>query len=122
MIHGSKIELVSQIVAVESPRIAVDAAHARLIGKMIRDTTAMGDLIFLNDKGSKAEEGREWDDFGQEYLTEDDGFTLVMMPIPSKAGRIMYEGMEKISYRGRMDKMEIPEIVLPAQADLKAEV
>jgi len=33
--HESKIELVSQIAGVESPRMALDAAQARLMGKIM---------------------------------------------------------------------------------------
>jgi len=50
--HGSRRELVSQIAGVKSPRMALDAAQARMIGKIIRDPTAVGDL------GLVAEEGR----------------------------------------------------------------
>jgi len=45
-----------------------------------------------------------------------------MTAIQNKAGRIMYEVMEKIGYRERVDKIEIPDISLPAQAESKAEV
>jgi len=62
--HGSKKELVSQIAGVESPRMALDAAQARLMGKIMRDTTALGDLMFEDGSGRNTEAGREWDDFG----------------------------------------------------------
>jgi len=42
--RGSRKELVSEIAGVESPRMTLDAAQARLMGKMIRDSTALGDL------------------------------------------------------------------------------
>ena len=62
--NGSKKELVSQIAGVESPRMALDAAQARLMGKIIRDTTALGDLMFDDGSGRNTETRREWDDFG----------------------------------------------------------
>jgi len=81
-IHGSKIELGSQIAGVESPRMALDAAHARLRGKIMRHTIALRDLIFDNDgTGRNEEAGREWDDFGQEYTIGPDGFTSVLTAI-----------------------------------------
>jgi len=121
-IHGSKIELVSQITAVESPRMALDAAQTRLMGKIMRDTTALGDLIFDDGTGRIEEAGREWDDFGQEYTVSLDGFTSVLTAIQSKAGLLKEEGHEKMSYGGRVEKVEVPEVKLQAQADSKAEV
>lgn len=64
MIHSSKTELVSQIARVESLRIDMDAAQVTLIEKIMWETTAMGDLIFKDDKGGNGEGGREWDNFG----------------------------------------------------------
>jgi len=57
--YGSKIGLVSQITGVESSRMALDAAQARLIGKMNWDTTTLEDLIFQGNKERNAEGGRE---------------------------------------------------------------
>jgi len=37
-------ELVSEVMEVESPRMALDAAQARLLGKLMRDPTALGDM------------------------------------------------------------------------------
>jgi len=105
---------------VTSPRIALDAAQARLMVKIIRDTTTLEDLIFQDNKVRNAEGGRQWDDLGQEYLTIVDGYTLVMIAIQSKAGRFMYEGTEKISYVGRVDRIKVPEISLLGKADSKA--
>ena len=62
--NGSKIKLVSQIAGVESSRMALDAAQARLMGKIMRDTTAIGDLTFEDGTGRYTEKGRQWDDFG----------------------------------------------------------
>jgi len=120
--HGSKIELVSQIAGVESPRMALDAAQARLMGKIMRDTTALGDLIFDDGTGRNEEAGREWDDFGQEYTVGPDGFTSVLTAIQSKAGVLKEEGHERMSYGGRVEKVGVPEVKLQAQADPKAEV
>jgi len=33
------------------------------MGKIMRDPTALGDLMEEDDKGKNAEEGRTWDDF-----------------------------------------------------------
>jgi len=120
--HGSKIELISQIAGVESPRMALDAAQARLMGKIMRDTTALGDLMFDDGTGRNEEAGREWDDFGQEYTAGSEGFTSVLTVIQNKAGVLKEEGHEKMSYRGRVEKVEVPEVKLQAQADSKAEV
>ena len=42
--HGSKRELVSQIAGVESPRMVLDAAQARMMGKLMRDLSYMYDV------------------------------------------------------------------------------
>jgi len=44
--------------------MALDTAQARLMGKIMRDTTALGDLIFDDGTGRNEEARREWDDFG----------------------------------------------------------
>ena len=44
MIHGSKRELISQTAGVEPPRMALDTAQARLMGKLMRDLSYMDDL------------------------------------------------------------------------------
>jgi len=77
MTPGSAIELVSQIAGVESPRMALDAAQARLMGKMIRDTTAIGDLMWDDGTGRNVEPGREWDHFGQEYTVGQDRLNTI---------------------------------------------
>jgi len=79
--NGSKIELVSQIAGVESPKVALDAAQARLMGKIMRDTTTLEDLMFDDKTGRIAERGREYNDFGQEYTVGLDGFTSVLTAI-----------------------------------------
>jgi len=45
-----------------------------------------------------------------------------MTAIQSKSGRVIYEGTEKISYEGRVGKIDILQITLPAQAKLQEEV
>jgi len=40
--HGSRKELLSQVTGVESPRMALDTAQARLIEGMRRHPTALG--------------------------------------------------------------------------------
>jgi len=120
--HGSKIELVSQIAGVESPRMVLHAAQPRVMGKIIRDTTVLGDLIFDDRTGRNAETGREWNDFGQQYTIGPDSFTSVLTAIQSKTGILKEEGHERMSYGGRVKKIEVPEVKLQAQADSKAEV
>jgi len=128
--HGSKIELVSQIAGVESPRMGLDVAQARLMGKIMRDTTTIGDLIFgegerrchSDERGRNLEEGKERDDFGQEYTIDPDGFTSVLTAIQSKVGVLKEEGHEKMSYGGRVEKLKVPEVKLQANAGSKAEV
>ena len=102
--------------------MALDAAQARLMGKIMRDTTALGDLIFDDRTGRNKEAGREWDDFGQEYTVGPDGFTSVLTAIQSKSGVLKKKGHEKISYGGKTEKIEVPDVKLQAQADSKAEV
>jgi len=43
-VRGARKELVSVIAGVESPRMTLDAAQARLLGKMMRDPTALEDM------------------------------------------------------------------------------
>jgi len=102
--------------------MALDAAQARLMGKIMQDTTALGDLMFDDGTGRNEEAGREWDDFGQEYTVGPDGFTSVLTAIQSKAGVLKEEGYKRMSYGGRVEKMDIPEVKLQAKADSKAEV
>ena len=102
--------------------MALDAAQARIIGKIMRDTTALEDLIFDNGTGRNVEAGREWDDFGQENTVGPDSFTSILTAIQSKAGVLKEEGHEKMSYGERVEKVEVPEVKLQAQADSKAEV
>ena len=72
--------------------------------------------------GKKTEAGREWNDFKQEYTAGPDGFTSVLTAIQSKAGVLKEEGYERISYGGKMEKVEVPEVKLQTQVDSKAEV
>jgi len=88
----------------------------------MQDTTALGDLIFDDGTGRNVEAGREWDDFGQEYTVGPDGFTSVLTAIQSKAGVLKEEGHEKLRYGGRVEKVEVLEVKLQAQADSKAKV
>jgi len=75
-----------------------------------------------DEKGRNIEAGREWDDFSQEYTVGPDGFTSVLTAIQSKAGVLKEEGHERMSYGGRVEKVEVPEVMLQAQADSKVEV
>jgi len=121
-IQVSKIEFVGQMTGVESPRMALDAAQARLMRKIMRDTTAIGDLMGNDGTGRNAEAGRGWDDFGQEYTVGPDGFTSDLRAIQSKARILKQEGHEMLNLGGRVEKVEVPEVKLQAQADSKAEV
>ena len=51
-----------------------------------------------------------------------DGFTSVLTAIQSKAGVLKEEGHKRLSYGGRVEKVEVPKVKLQAQADSKAEV
>ena len=42
--HGSRRELVSQIARIETSRMALDTAQARVMGKLMRDSLYMDDL------------------------------------------------------------------------------
>jgi len=88
----------------------------------MHDTTALRDLIFDDRTGRNIEVGRKWDDFRQEYTVSPDRFTSILTVIQSKAGVLKEEGYERLSYGGRVDKIEVSEVKLQAQADSKAEV
>ena len=111
MTHGSRKELVSQIVGIESLRLALDAAQARVMGKLMRDSLCIDDL--WKDDGSERciEECRTWDDFDDAYLM-DDKYTIVLTVIMGKAGKIREEGNERISCGGDCVKNYVPEINL----------
>jgi len=95
---GARKELVSEIMGVGGPRIALDAAQARLLGKLLRDPTALGDMWAGPGREvypAKAEEGpnwetwRSWKDCGLQWdNAESDGFTSVMSTILNKAAVI----------------------------------
>jgi len=112
----------SQIARVEPSRMALDAAQPILMGKIIRDTTALGDLIFHDRTGRNREAGREWYDFGQEYTVGPDGLTSVLTAIQSKAGVWKEEGHEKMSYGERVEKVEVLDVKLQSQLNSKAKV
>jgi len=102
--------------------LQLDTAQARLMGNIMWDTTALGNLIFDDGTGRNEEAGREWDVFGYKYTVGPDGFTSMLTVIQSKAGVLKDEGHEKLSYGGRAEKVEVPEVKLQAQADSKAGV
>jgi len=76
------------------------------------------------DDGTRrnVEASREWDDFGQEYTIGPDGFTSFLTAIQSKAVVLKEKGHEKMSYVGRVEKVESPEVKLQLQADYNTEV
>ena len=68
-VKGVRKELVRVIAGVESPKIALDVAQARLLGRIMRDSTTLGDLwsgprkpIYLAEvkQGTNWEGGRSW--------------------------------------------------------------
>ena len=63
-VKGARKGLVSEITGVENPRMALDAAQARLLRKMMRDPTALGDLWSGPRKlvyPAEVEEGTNWE-------------------------------------------------------------
>ena len=109
--HGSRRELVSQIAGVESLRMALDAAQARVMEKVMRDPSYIDDLWKDDGSGRCIEEGRTWDDINNAYLV-DDKYTSVLTAIMGKAGKIREEGNERISWGGDCAKNCVPEIDL----------
>jgi len=87
-VKGACKELVREIAGVESPKMALDAAQARLLGKMMQDPTTLGDLwsgpgkpIYSAEveEGTNCEEGSSWKDCGEQWReAESEGFTSVM--------------------------------------------
>ena len=57
------------------------------------------------------EESRTWNDFDEDYLLHD-SYTLVLMAIVGKAGKVREEGNQSISEKGNCTKNEISEIDL----------
>ena len=70
----SRRELVSQIVGVETPRIALNAAQARVMSEMMGNQVAMEGIWRI------VEEGRQWDNFAEPYPNKD-GYTSVFTRI-----------------------------------------
>jgi len=99
-VRGVRKELVSEIAGVGSPKMAIDAAQARLLGKMMRDQMALGDMwkgqgTAMSSLGTRPseramrggeeanwEDGRSWKGCSQHWNQgKDDGFTSVdLMP------------------------------------------
>ena len=90
--------------------VALDAAQARLLGKLMRDPTALGDLwsgpgmeVYLAEaeEGTNWEAGRSWKDCEPQWdNTASDGFTSVMSAILNKAA-VIGDGGEGLSVGGR---------------------
>jgi len=117
-VRGARKELVSETAGVESPRMALDAAQARLLGKLMRDSTALWSDPWREiypveaEEGTNWEAGRSWKDCGPQWdNAESDGFTSVMSAIPNKAA-VIGDGDEGLSVGGRVEKGEIPEVKL----------
>jgi len=63
-VKGARKELVREIAGVESLKMALDTAQARLLGKMMRDPTTLGDLWSgsgLPVYPAEVEEGTNWE-------------------------------------------------------------
>jgi len=129
-VKGARKELVREIAGVESPKIALDAAQAQLLGKMMRDPTTLRDLwsgpglpVYPAEveEGTNWEGGRSWKDCGKQWRkAKSDGFTSVMSRILNKAAEVG-DGDEGLSIRGRVERGEIPEVKLQANKDSKAD-
>jgi len=96
---GARKELVSQTAGVESPRMVLDAAQARLMVKMVRDPTALGglwleegELVKDGEEGRNVEAGRDDNSQNDSYGLDD--FTLVMTAIVNKASIVRDFGDE----------------------------
>jgi len=128
--RGARKELVSEIAGVESPRMALDAAQAKLLGKLMWDPTALGDMWSgpgMEVYPAEAEEwtnweaGRSWKDCGPQWdNAASDGFTSVMSATLNKAA-VMGDGDEGLSMGERVKKWEIPEVQLQANKGSKAD-
>ena len=85
LVKGARKELVSEIAGVESPRTVLDAAQARLLGKMMRDPTALGDLWSGPGKPvypAEAEEGTNWEGEDRGRTVESNGGKLKVTGSP----------------------------------------
>jgi len=113
-----------EIAGVESPRTALDAAQALLLGKMMRDPAALGDMWMgpgkdiyrgrIGSWGGRKDCSLQWEN------SKDDDFTSVTSAILNKAAMIG-DGVEGLSVGGRVEKGEIPEAKLQANAESKAD-
>jgi len=129
-VKGARKELVREIAAVESPRMALYAAQAHLLGKMMRDPTTLGNLWSgpglpvcpaKLKKGTNWEEGRSWKDCSEQWReVKSDGFTSVMSRILNKAAEVG-DGDKRLSIGERVEKEEIPEVKLQANKDSEAD-
>ena len=77
--------------------MALDAAEARVMGKLIRDASYMNNLWKDARSGKCIDEGRTWDVCDDVYLMNDK-YTLDLTPIMGKAGRIREEENYRISW------------------------
>jgi len=118
-----------EIAGVESPRMALDAAHAQLLAKMIRVPTALGDMwsghgneVYPREaeEGTNWEEGRSWKNCNPQWETsKDDGFTSVVSAILNKAA-VIGERDEGFNVGGRVEKKDIPEVKTPSQCGVQS--
>ena len=75
--HRSNRELVSQIAGVESTRMALDAAHVKVIEKLRRDCSYMYNIWKDNGRRRSMQEGRTWDDFYMAYLVNNGYMSII---------------------------------------------
>ena len=88
--------------------MALDAAQDRLMEKLCGIPLPLETCNLMMEWACRRK--REWDDFGQEYTIGPDGFTSLFTAIQSKAGLLKEEGHEKMSYEGKVEKVEVPEV------------
>jgi len=110
--------------------MALGTAQAKLLGKMMRDLTALRGMWSVPGKGvypAEVEEGTNWEagrlhkHCGPQWdNAESDGFTSVMSRILNKATEIR-EGDEVLSVGRKIDEGAIPEVKLQADGDSKAD-
>lgn len=82
------MEVVSQIAGVETPRTIMEAGQARLMGKILRDPTAAGDLV----------------------AKEEGGITTTVTVLLKRVEDIAGGEKTKLSFEGPVDKVDIPEM------------
>ena len=94
--------------------MALDAAQARVMAKMMGDQTAIEGIWGV------AEEGQQWDDFDEPYPNKD-GFTSVFTRIQSTTRILMEEGNQRLQCGGRVVPVKVEEVILQAKVNFPKE-